>query len=283
MKLVRFNYDRLGVVQDEQIYDVTEATRKLPEIRWPVEPGDPLIRHLSMLRPEIENLLGNAGTYALEDVTLLSPVSAPSKILAAPVNYKKHLDEARADKELNQGTHIRSIDELGLFLKSSTSLVGPSEGVSVVWTDRRTDHEVELAVIIGKTGRNISRDEANNYIAGYCVGLDMSIRGTEDRSFRKSFDSFSVLGPWLVTADEIPDPSNLSFWIKVNGEVRQESNTNMLIWDIPKLIEYASSAYQLYPGDILMTGTPEGVSPIISGDVMECWIEKVGRMTVPVN
>ncbi len=283
MKFVRFNNDHLGVVRDDQIYDVTEVTGKLPEIRWPVEPGDPLIHHLNRLRPEIESILERARIYAVDDVLLLSPVSSPSKILAAPVNYKKHLDEARADKELNQGTLVRSIDELGLFLKSSTSLVGPSEGVSVVWTDRRTDHEVELAVVIGKAGRNISREDATDHIAGYCIGLDMSIRGTEDRSFRKSFDSFTVLGPWLVTADEIPDPSNLSLWIKVNGEVRQESNTNMLVWDIPKLIEYASSAYRLFPGDILMTGTPEGVSPVKSGDVMDCWIENIGRMTVQVH
>ena len=111
------------------------------------------------------------------------------------------------------------------------------------------------------------------------------IDGREDRSFRKSFDSFSVIGPWLVTADEIPDPSNLSFWIKVNGEVRQESNTNMLIWDVPKLIEYASTAYTLYPGDILMTGTPEGValnSPngkfLKDGDKIEMEIENLGRI-----
>ncbi|MGI9378616.1 MAG: fumarylacetoacetate hydrolase family protein [Methyloligellaceae bacterium] len=283
MKLVRFNQNRLGIYRDNSIVDVSDVLEQLPARTWPLEPGDPLISNLSSLMPAIEDLAKNGKQYPLSDVMLESPITSPSKILAAPVNYKKHLDEARADKELNQGTHIRTIDELGLFLKSSTSLVGPREGVALKWTDRRTDHEVELAAIIGQGGRDISKENAMAHVAGYCIGLDISIRGTEDRSFRKSFDSFTVLGPWFVSADELGDPHNLDFWIKINGETRQESNTNMLIWDIPKLIEYASSAYTLYPGDVLLTGTPEGVSPITAGDVMTCWIENIGEMTVPVS
>lgn len=283
MKLVRFNQNRLGVVRDDTIIDVSDVLAQMPGQNWPLEPGDPLIRNLDALIPVIEEAVEGGKSVPIADVNIESPITSPSKILAAPVNYKKHLDEARADKELNQGTHVRTIDELGLFLKSSTSLAGPQEGVTLKWTDRRTDHEVELAAIIGKGGRDISRENAMSHVAGYCIGLDISIRGTEDRSFRKSFDSFTVLGPWFITADELGDPHNLDFWLKINGETRQESNTNMLIWDIPKLIEYASSAYNLYPGDVLLTGTPEGVSPIAAGDVMTCWIENIGEMTVPVS
>jgi 2-keto-4-pentenoate hydratase/2-oxohepta-3-ene-1,7-dioic acid hydratase in catechol pathway len=145
------------------------------------------------------------------------------------------------------------------------------------------DHEVELAAIIGREGEHISASQALEFVAGYSIALDMSIRGPEDRSWRKSFDTFSVLGPWLVTTDELRDPSRLDLAISVNGQKRQSSNTRALIFDIPKLISYASFAYRLYPGDIIMTGTPEGVGPVVPGDVMECYVEGVGRMSVNVS
>jgi len=121
------------------------------------------------------------------------------------------------------------------------------------------------------------------YIAGYTIGLDITIRGTEDRSFRKSVDTHSVLGPWLVTADEISDPGDLDLEIAVNGEQRQKSNTSRLILGVPDLIELASSFYTLYPGDVIFTGTPEGVSPIEAGDEIVATIEKIGTMRVRVR
>jgi 2-keto-4-pentenoate hydratase/2-oxohepta-3-ene-1,7-dioic acid hydratase in catechol pathway len=115
------------------------------------------------------------------------------------------------------------------------------------------------------------------------IGLDMTIRGTEDRSFRKSLDTFTVLGPWLVTADELGDPSQLDLEITVNGQPRQKSNTALLIWNVQKLIAYASQAYTLYPGDVIMTGTPEGVAPVVPGDTMHARIERIGQMKVKVG
>jgi len=283
MRLARFDNDRLGLVQDDTVIDVTPAVDAMPIDHWPLTPGDPLVRHLGLLKRPIAAAAEAGRRIALTDVSLHSPIATPTKILAAPVNYKKHLDEARADPGIHHGTNVKTIDDLGLFLKNSTALVGPDDGVTLTWTDRRIDHEVELAVVIGKEGYRVGRDKAMDLVAAYAIGLDMTVRGTEDRSFRKSFDSFAVLGPWLVTADEIPDPNNLDFWIKVNGEERQKSNTSHLIWDIPRLIEYATSAYTLYPGDIIMTGTPEGVAPVAPGDVMTCWIEGIGGMTVPVR
>ncbi len=114
------------------------------------------------------------------------------------------------------------------------------------------------------------------------IGLDMTIRGTEDRSFRKSLDTFTVFGPHIVTADELGDPDNRDFELKIAGETRQKSNTSMLIWGCRKLIAYASKAYTLYPGDIFMTGTPEGVAPVQSGDVMHAWNDRIGKMSVRV-
>jgi 2-keto-4-pentenoate hydratase/2-oxohepta-3-ene-1,7-dioic acid hydratase in catechol pathway len=154
--------------------------------------------------------------------------------------------------------------------------------VTLSWSGRRIDHELELAVVIGQEGYRIARADAQRHIAGYAIGLDMSIRGTEDRSFRKSLDSFTVLGPWLVSADELADCTDLALTLSVGGEVRQQSSTALLIWDIPKLIEYASSAYRLYPGDIILTGTPQGVAPVRPGDVMDCRIMGIGSMSVAV-
>jgi len=221
----------------------------------------------------------------LAERRLLSPVASPGKLVAAPVNYHAHLDEVRADKSLHQNNpaHTVTIHTAGLFLKATSSLIGAGEAVIIRKPDRRTDHEVELAVVIGKMGSNISRADAMSYVAGYTIGLDITIRGTEDRSFRKSVDTHSVLGPWLVTADEISDPGNLDLQIAVNGEQRQHSNTSRLILSVPELIELASSFYTLYPGDVIFTGTPEGVSPIEPGDEIVARIEKIGTMHVRVR
>ncbi len=129
---------------------------------------------------------------------------------------------------------------------------------------------------------NIRKEDALSYVAGYAIALDMVVRGTQDRSFRKSIDTYAVLGPWLVTADEIADHANLDFFLSVNGEVKQKSNTKYMIMDLPTQIAWASSYYTLWPGDIIMSGTCAGVSQVKPGDVMHCEIEKVATCDVRV-
>src|SRR5262249_37610952 len=148
------------------------------------------------------------------------------------------------------------------------------EGIAICKPDRRTDHEVELAFVIGKAARNVKKEDALDYVAGYCVGLDATIGGSEDRSLRRCVDSYTVFGPWMGTADEIANPGELDLHISVNGEERQRSNTRYLILGVPELIELASSFYTLHPGDVVMTGTPEGVSPIVAGDHIVATVEK---------
>ena len=160
--------------------------------------------------------------------------------------------------------------------------MGPGEGVKLVHTDRRNDHEVELAVVIGRTAKNVSASDAPACIAGYCIGLDMTIRGPEERSFRKSPDSYCVLGPWLVTADELADAGSLQLSMAVNGQLRQEANTSDLIVKVPELIAWASTFYTLHPGDVLLTGTPQGVGPVKPGDTMLAKIERIGSMQIRV-
>ena len=283
MRLCRYDDNRLGVVRDDQVFDVTAALDKLPSLRWPLPPGDLLIANLAKLKPEIEKLARGNTSKSIHEVKFLSPVANPSKIVAAPVNYQKHIDESKVDKGINFGNEIKTIDYYGVFLKSSSALVGAGEGVALRFTDRRNDHEAELGVVIGKKADRVSRSDAMNYVAGYSIALDMTVRGTEDRSLRKSLDTYAVLGPWLVTADEIKDPGNIEFSIHVNEELRQKANTRDLIFDIPKLIEYASSFYALNPGDIIMTGTPEGVGPVKPGDVMHVEFQEIGKMDVKVR
>ena len=282
MRLCRFNRDRLGVVEGEEVVDVSAALEAVPPVRWPAPHGDALIANLDAVRAAIAPIIDGAPRLALSEVALNSPVANPTKIIGAPVNYHAHREEAIADSGVSFGQDIKSIDEYGLFLKSPVP-VGPSDGCALHFTDRRNDHEVEVAVIIGRQGKDIRREEALDYVAGYAIGLDMTVRGTEERSLRKAIDSYSVLGPWLVTADEIDDPDNLELSIHVGDELRQKSNTSMMIFDTSRLIEYGSSFYTLYPGDVIMTGTPEGVGPVRPGDVMHCRVEGIGAMDVAVR
>lgn len=283
MKICRFGDNRLGLVEGSQVFDVTPALDLLAPRRYPFPAHDELIANLPAIRGRIGELKPAAPALPLDQVKLLSPVANPGKIVAAPVNYQKHLKEVLGDPEIHHDNQISRIERAGLFLKAVSSLVGPSEGVALRKLDRRNDHEVELAVVIGRTASNVPRAEALDYVAGYCIGLDITIRGPEERSLRKSPDTYTVLGPWLTTADEVPDPGHLDFWLAVNGETRQRSNTSDLILGVPALIEFATSFYTLHPGDVIITGTPEGVGNIHPGDVMTAEIEGVGSMAVAVR
>lgn len=283
MRICRYNADCLGLVKGDQLIDVSLALDVIPETRWPRPHGDAMIAHLPAIMEEIEKHRKMGYVQGVGNVTLKSPVANPSKIVAAPVNYHDHVAEAQADAEINLGRDIKTIDEYGLFLKANSALAGAGEGIVLGHTDRRNDHEIELAMVIGKQAKNVARDDALDYVAGYSIGLDNTVRGVEDRSLRKSLDTYAVLGPWMTTADEIPDPDNLNFRITVNGETRQDSNTRHLIFDCRKLIEYATRFYTLYPGDILMTGTPKGVGPIEPGDRLVCEIDIIGRMEIDVR
>ncbi len=285
MRLCRFGDGRLGLVEDGTVRDVTAALDALPAYRYPLPALDPLIANLDRVMMRVRDVAPASLSVPLSDVCLLSPVANPGKIVCAPVNYQKHLDEVREDAQLhhnNVGT-MAPIHTAGLFLKATSALVGPGEGIALRKVDRRNDHEVELAVVIGRTANNVSRADGYRYVAGYAIGLDITIRGPEERSLRKSPDSYAVLGPWLVTPDEVPDPGRLNLRISVNGEERQNSNTKYLILGVPELIEYASAFYTLHPGDIIITGTPEGVSPIQPGDVINASIERIGAMEVKVR
>jgi 2,4-diketo-3-deoxy-L-fuconate hydrolase len=283
MKLCRFNTDRLGVVEGATVIDVTPALDVLPKCSYPLPRHDLFIEHLEEVKHRVRGLAAAAPKLPLDSLSLRSPVANPGKIIAAPVNYAKHLEEARGQAAIHHNNRIEEIRRVGLFLKATSSLVGASDGVSIRHPDRRDDHEAELVVVIGKRVRNLSREAAMACIAGYCTGLDMTTRGPEERSLRKSVDTYSVLGPWLVTSDELTNPHEIDFSLAVNGEMRQRANTRDLVLGIVDLLVFASSFYTLEPGDVLFTGTPEGVGPVVPGDVIVTDFAGIGRMTVVVR
>ena len=283
MQLCRFNDNRLGLVEGDRVKDVTAALDVIPPARYPLPMHDLMIAHLLEIRAAAEKLAKDAKSLALADCKLLSPVANPGKIVAAPVNYKKHLEEAQSDPALHHQNKILEIQRVGLFLKATSSLAGASEGIEVRHADRRTDHEIELVAVIGSKADRVTREDALKHIAGYCIGLDITVRGPEERSLRKSIDTYSVMGPYMVTADSVKDPSSLGFELTVNGETRQKGNTSDLIIGIADLIVFASAYYTLMPGDLLMTGTPDGVGPIKPGDVIDAHMDQLGSMQVKVR
>ena len=284
MKICRFDKDRLGIVQGDEVLDVTKALKAIPGQSWPLAHGDPLILNFKRVLAAAKKLAPKAKKKALARVKLLSPVANPSKIIGAPINYDEHIAESIKDPGIAHGrTNIqKGIGDWGLFLKANSSLIGFGEEIRLRWPERRNDHEVELALVIGKRGNKIPREKALEYVCAYSIGLDMTVRGPELQCFRKSIDTYSVLGPWLVTADEIGDPNALDLSIRVNGELRQNSNTKYLVYSVERLIEFASAMYTLHPGDIIMTGTPAGVSPVKPGDLLHAYVQGVGESDIRI-
>ena len=284
MKICRFDNNRLGIVQGDEVLDVSKALAAIPRQGWPIAQGDPLIMNFKRVLAAAKKLAPKAKKKPLSRVKLLSPVPNPSKIIGAPINYNDHIAESIKDPGIAHGrTNIqKGIGDWGLFLKANSSLIGFGEEIRLRWPERRNDHEVELALVIGKRGNKIPRGKALEYVCAYSIGLDMTVRGPELQCFRKSIDTYSVLGPWLATADEIGDPNDLDLSIRVNGELRQNSSTKYLVYDVERLIEFASAMYTLHPGDIIMTGTPAGVSPVKPGDLLHAYVQGVGESDIRI-
>lgn len=282
MKICWFNDDVPGIVGEGVVFDVSAALRALPAPPYPNRSGDWLIANLARFQEAARALLPTAPSYPIESVRFLSPVANPGKIIGVPVNYQKHVEEAAADVATFTNRQTGSVLEQGLFLKANSSLIGCGQAVRISMPERLTHHEIELGAVIGRTARNVSEADALTYIAGYTIALDMTVRGAEDRSLRKSLDTYSVLGPWWVTADEIADPQALDMRLRVNGQDRQVANTRDMILYIAEQIAWASRFYTLEPGDVIMTGTCEGVGPVVPGDVIHAEIGSVGAMDVSV-
>lgn len=261
---------RVGLVTDDGVLDCSDI---VAPARY--DAISPMRRLIAAERAdELARRAGTGPAVAFDRIRLLPPVPDPSKIIAAPVNYADH------QREMNESIHV---DGLGVFLKAPSSLVPHGGTVQLPYTDRRFDQEGELALVISRRARNLGEAEAMNYVFGYSPLLDMTMRGGEDRSTRKSFDTFTPMGPCLVTADEIGDPRELTLRCSVNGVVRQQARVADLIWSVPRLVAYASSVMTLLPGDIISTGTPAGVGAVENEDRIELVIDRAGSLAASVT
>ncbi|SAK65705.1 5-oxopent-3-ene-1,2,5-tricarboxylate decarboxylase [Caballeronia arationis] len=279
MKLASFNGGRIGVVIEDDIVDVSELVNVTPGT-WPPVGMLHVIDRFASLRGKLDDFAQTAPRIRLADVRLETPVAWPNKVIAFPANYHAHVEE------MKRGTGLISpfkADGQGFFLKANSSLSGPADPIVLPQIpNRQIHHECELAIIIGKGGREISRDDALTHVFGYACLIDVVVRGKEERVMRKSYDTFCPVGPYIVTADEVPDYDAIDLKLSVNGEVRQHASTRDLIVDIPEMIRMASAVMTLYPGDIIATGTPAGVGPINGGDKVVIEIAKVGSMSIDV-
>lgn len=283
MKICRFDNDRLGVIVDGMVRDVTTAQNEIRAAHPYDAKSDAIIAALPEWRSRLEDMAADAAPITLESVNLLPPVARPGKLMAAPVNYKAHIDEAQADPGIRHIERTTKIREAGIFLKSNTALIGAGGTIPIRFPDRRNDHEFEFVIVIGSECSRVKQADALDVIAGYTLGLDMTVRGPEDRSARKSCDGYAVLGPWFVTADEIADPDDVSFHGAVNGDIKQDANTKDQVLSIRELIEYASEYYTLYPGDVMYTGSPEGVSEVKAGDELHFVCDQIGEFRIGVG
>ena len=276
MKLARFageNGPRLGALDGDRIIPLDSLSATYPTMMAIIAGGDAALASVRAIAGKGE------GAIALDSVELLAPIERPGKYLAIGMNYAKHAAEAAT---LGVVTPKHQL----WFNKQTTCLAGPHDDIDPGVTEQ-LDYEVELAVVIGKLAKGVSEADAKNHVFGYTVANDVSARDwqmhTPTFTMGKSFDTHGPIGPWIVTADEIGDPHNLRLTCQVNGEVRQDSNTSQLVANVWQQISYLSTAFTLEPGDLIATGTPEGVGIAMQpqvflqlGDVVRCEVEKIG-------
>jgi 2-keto-4-pentenoate hydratase/2-oxohepta-3-ene-1,7-dioic acid hydratase in catechol pathway len=237
---------------------------------------------LSLLKEEVESIssktleaMAESGeAVRLDKLRLRAPLLRPPSVFCLGFNYRSHAPE------LN-----RPIPEVPIvFLKTSNSVIGPEEEIILPKVSSRVDYEVELTIVMGKGGRYIKRSEAYGRVFGYTILNDITARDIQQRDFSlsrpwlrsKSFDTFAPIGPVIVTHDEIGDPMALDLELRINGEVKQKSNTREMVFDVPTIVEYISSFTTLEPGAIIATGTPEKIGQLKDGDVVEAYVEKIG-------
>ena len=272
MKITRFDDGKIGIVVADRIVDVSHLL-DTDVHAWPSVAMNRLIANFAAHRGALQAATASPGV-PLASVKLLTPVPAASKVIAYPINYHEH--------GVEMGRETRAT-QLGFFLKPPSSLCGAGDDIVLpALQERRIDHECELAIVIGKRCRDVPREQWAEVVFGYSCLMDIVVRGKEERVARKAYDSFCPVGPWIVTADELGDPSNLRGRLWVNDELRQDANTRDLVLDIPGMIEVASHIMTLEPGDIIAAGTPAGVGPLKGGDVVRIEFERIGSMTMNV-
>jgi 2-keto-4-pentenoate hydratase/2-oxohepta-3-ene-1,7-dioic acid hydratase in catechol pathway len=268
MKFVRFDRDRLGLLTDDGsgVIDLTD--------RLGLDAADPLTAYLGA-DDDARDYASATPDHDRDEVRLEAPIGRPGKVIAAPLNYEEHVAEM-------EGFDM-NIKQAGYFLKAPSSVVGPEDTVVLPFADRRCDYEIELAFVMGSDVKDIASEDAWDHIFGYTILLDISVRGDQDRSNRKSYDTFTVIGPAVVTPDEVGDPHDLDMELTLNGETRQSANTGDMIYNCADIVQYASIGTTIEAGDVITTGTPSGVGELGDDDTIVATIDAIGEMTIPVQ
>ncbi len=292
MKICHYNNNQAGVVVGDQVYNIGDALIKAGLARQGytmLEIVDALVNNPAAMQIARDAAQGS-GAVALSSVKLLAPIQNPGSLWAAAANYYAH----RAEMVERMGSADRPVidkDDLmaEFFLKTTSSIIGPGDTIRLPKISKLVDFECELCAVIGKPARKVSEDQALDHVFGYMMCWDISQRdpwgkGKQNtRNIRKGFDTFSALGPWIVTKDEVGEPQNLSIKVLQNGKEVMTAHTSDMICGLREHIRFLSSGLTLRTGDLITTGTPAGVSKLNHGDHLHGTLEKVGSMELHVK
>lgn len=292
MKICHHNNNQAGAVVGNQVYPIGEALVKAGHLKS----GYTMLEVIEVLANQTyamkcaRDFIQVGSSMPLSSVKLLAPISNPPALWAAASNYRAHHAEMVAKRGTSDQSTL-SQDELmaEFFLKPASSIIGPGESVIIPKISKHVDFECELCAIIGKKARYVSEEDALDYVFGYTICWDFSQRDpwgqgrNNTRNIRKGFDTFTGLGPWIVTKDEIDEPQNLSVKVEQNGKLVMIAHTSDMICGLRDHIRFLSSVLTLHPGVLITTGTPAGVSKLSDGDHLKGTIEKIGEMEIDVR
>ena len=292
MKICHYDHNQAGVIVDDKVYNIGDALIKAGLARngyTMLEIIDALANNPAAM-PIARDASQGAGAVSLSSVKLLAPITNPGSLWAAAANYRAHQKEM-IERMGSDDRITKTKDELmaEFFLKTTSSIIGPNDTVILPKISKLVDFECELCAVIGKRARTVTEDQALGYVFGYMICWDISQRdpwgkGVQNtRNIRKGFDTFSALGPWIITRDEIDEPQNLKIKVLQNGKETMTAHTSDMICGLRDHIRFLTSCLTLRPGDLITTGTPAGVSKLHDGDHLHGTIEKIGSMELNVK
>jgi 2-keto-4-pentenoate hydratase/2-oxohepta-3-ene-1,7-dioic acid hydratase in catechol pathway len=292
MKICHYDNNQAGVIVADKVHNIGDALIKGGLARQGytmLEIIDALANNPAAMQIARDASSG-AGGVDLSSVKLLAPITNPGSLWAAAANYYAHRAEM-VDRMGSANKEIKNKDDLmaEFFLKTTSSIIGPGDTIILPKISKLVDFECELCAVIGKRARKVTEDQALSYVFGYTICWDISQRDPwgkgmhNTRNIRKGFDTFSALGPWIVTRDEVDEPQNLSIKVLQNGKEVMTAHTSDMICGLREHIRFLTSCLTLRPGDLITTGTPAGVSKLNDGDHLKGTIEKIGSMELRVK
>jgi 2-keto-4-pentenoate hydratase/2-oxohepta-3-ene-1,7-dioic acid hydratase in catechol pathway len=290
MKICHYNGNEAGIVEGERVYPIGPALIAAGHLRQ----GYSMQEVIDALANRAEAMQcarqAKGQSLALKDVKLLAPILNPPSLWAAAANYKDHQAEMKkASGGPDRGSFSKDDLMAEFFLKPTSSIIGPGDAIVIPRISKHVDFEAELCAVIGKPARRVSEDKALEHVFGYTICWDISQRDPwgrdrqNTRNIRKGFDTFTALGPWIVTRDELPEPQDTRIEVELNGKHVMTAHTKDMICGLRDHIRFLSSVLTLRPGDLITTGTPAGVAKLAPGDKLKGRIERIGEMTLNVE